>query len=80
MHHFATEVIAGHDVSFSPLTIPSVAYTCPEAAWVGMQEKEPKKRNIDYKKGNFSWGAGGGRALTAGAELGASKALFEWHL
>lgn len=59
MHHFATVVIAGQDVSFYPLTISSVAYTSPEAAWGRMTEKEPKERNIDYKKGNFSWGPSG---------------------
>jgi len=79
MHRFAVAVITGHDAAFSPLTTPSVAYTCPEAAPVGVTEKEPQERNIDDKKGNFSWGRVGTKALT-GAELGAGKAPFEWHL
>ncbi len=71
----AAEVIAGHNVSFSALTIPSVAYTSPELAWMGLTEKEAKEQNIDYEKGKFSWGASG-RALSSGAESGSSKALF----
>lgn len=71
----AAEVIAGHNSSFSALTIPSVAYTSPEVAWMGLTEKQAKEQNIDYEKGKFSWGASG-RALSSGAENGASKALF----
>lgn len=71
----AAEVIAGHKSAFTPLTIPSVAYTSPEVAWMGMTEKEAKEQGIAYEKGKFSWGASG-RALTAGAASGASKALF----
>ncbi len=71
----AAEVIAGRKVAFEPLTIPSVAYTSPEIAWMGLTEKEAKEKNIAYEKGKFSWGASG-RALTAGAALGASKVLF----
>ncbi len=71
----AAEVIAGHKAAFSPLTIPSVAYTNPEVAWMGLTEKEAKEKGIAYDKGKFSWGASG-RALTAGAASGATKALF----
>lgn len=72
----AAEVIAGHKAAFSPLTIPSVAYTNPEVAWMGLTEKEAKQQNIAFDKGKFSWGASG-RALTSGCTTGASKALFD---
>jgi dihydrolipoamide dehydrogenase len=71
----AAEVIAGHKAAFSAMTIPSVAYTSPEVAWMGLTEKEAKEQNIDYEKGKFSWGASG-RALASGAETGSSKVLF----
>ena len=71
----AAEVIAGHKASFSAMTIPSVAYTSPEVAWMGLTEKEAKEQNIEYDKGKFAWGASG-RALSSGAESGSSKALF----
>ena len=58
------------------MTIPSVAYTSPEIAWMGLTEKEAKEQNISYEKGKFSWGASG-RALCPGAATGASKALFD---
>lgn len=72
----AAEVIAGHNVVFSPLTIPSVAYTSPEVAWMGLTEKEAKAKGIEFDKGKFPWGASG-RALSAGASGGVTKALFE---
>ena len=72
----AAEVIAGHKAAFTPLTIPSVAYTNPEIAWMGITEKEAKEQGIAYEKGKFSWGASG-RALASGATTGASKALFD---
>lgn len=72
----AAEVIAGHNAAFTPMTIPSVAYTNPEVAWMGLTEKEAKARNIDFDKGKFMWGASG-RALSAGAATGVSKALFD---
>lgn len=71
----AAEIIAGHRAAFTPMTIPSVAYTHPEVAWMGLTEKEAKAQGIEYEKGKFSWGASG-RALTSGAATGASKALF----
>lgn len=71
----AAEVIAGHNTAFSAMTIPSVAYTSPEIAWMGLTEKEAKEQKIEYEKGKFSWGASG-RALSAGAEIGSSKVLF----
>jgi dihydrolipoamide dehydrogenase len=72
----AAEVIAGHKSAFTPMTIPSVAYTNPEVAWMGLTEKEAKAQNIDYAKGKFPWGASG-RALSAGATSGVTKALFD---
>lgn len=72
----AAEVIAGHNAAFTPMTIPSVAYTNPEVAWMGLTEKEAKAMNIDFEKGKFPWGASG-RALSAGASGGVTKALFD---
>ncbi|BHH84630.1 dihydrolipoyl dehydrogenase [Desulforhopalus sp. 52FAK] len=72
----AAEVIAGHDAAFTPMTIPSVAYTNPEVAWMGLTEKEAKAMKIDFEKGKFPWGASG-RALSAGASSGVTKALFD---
>lgn len=72
----AAEVIAGHKAAFTPLTIPSVAYTNPEVAWAGLTEKEAKAQKIAYSKGKFPWGASG-RALSAGASAGVSKVLFD---
>lgn len=72
----AAEVIAGHKSAFTPLTIPSVAYTYPEVAWMGITEKEAKADGIEVEKGKFTWGASG-RALTSGSTVGASKVLFD---
>ena len=72
----AAEVIAGHASAFTPMTIPSVAYTNPEIAWMGVTEKEAKEKGISFEKGKFSWGASG-RALSSGATTGASKVLFD---
>ncbi|MGI9536046.1 MAG: dihydrolipoyl dehydrogenase [Desulfocapsaceae bacterium] len=72
----AAEVIAGHKSAFTPLTIPSVAYTNPEVAWMGITEKEAKAQKIAFEKGKFAWGASG-RALTSGTAVGASKVLFD---
>lgn len=71
----AAEIIAGHKAAFTPVTIPSVAYTNPEIAWAGLTEKEAKKQGITYTKGKFPWGASG-RALSSGAGAGVSKVLF----
>lgn len=72
----AAEVIAGRKSFFEPLTIPSVAYTSPEIAWMGMTEEEAKGKGIDYKLGKFSWGASG-RALSADASGGTTKVIFD---
>jgi dihydrolipoamide dehydrogenase len=72
----AAEVIAGHKSAFDPMTIPSVAYTDPEVAWMGMSEQEAKDKGIDYVKGAFPWAASG-RSLSLGRDEGLTKALFE---
>ena len=72
----AAEVIAGHKSAFGAMTIPSVAYTNPEVAWMGLTEKEAKAQGIDFDKGKFPWGASG-RALSAGAASGVTKVLFD---
>ncbi len=72
----AAENIAGQPSIFDPETIPSVAYTSPEIAWVGITEKEAKKRKLSFAKGKFPWGASG-RALSVGASTGVTKVLFD---
>lgn len=72
----AAEVIAGHKSAFDPMTIPSVAYTDPEVAWMGKSETEAKAEGIDYVKGAFPWAASG-RSLSLGRDEGLTKALFE---
>ena len=72
----AAEVIAGLKSAFTPMTIPSVAYTSPEVAWMGLTEKEAEQQGLSYKKGKFPWGASG-RALSSGAGNGVSKVLFD---
>jgi dihydrolipoamide dehydrogenase len=72
----AAEVIAGLPTSFDPMTIPSVAYTDPEVAWMGLTETEAKAQGIAYEKGLFPWAASG-RALGIGRDEGMTKLLFE---
>jgi dihydrolipoamide dehydrogenase len=72
----AAEVAAGHKSAFDARVIPSVAYTDPEIAWVGLTETEAKARNIPYKKGAFPWVANG-RSLSLGREEGLTKLLFD---
>lgn len=72
----AAEVIAGMKSAFDPMTIPSVAYTDPEVAWMGLNETEAKAQNIDYVKGAFPWAASG-RSLSLGRDEGLTKALFD---
>ncbi|SFM81505.1 dihydrolipoamide dehydrogenase [Nitrosomonas nitrosa] len=74
----AAEVIAGHKVAFDARTIPSVAYTDPEIAWMGLTETEANKRSIDYEKAVFPWAASG-RALAMGRDEGFTKLLFDKH-
>lgn len=72
----AAEVIAGRKAAFTPITIPSVAYTAPEIAWAGLTEKEAEQQGRNYLKGKFPWGASG-RALSAGVANGVTKILFD---
>ncbi len=72
----AAEVIARHPAAFEPLTIPSVAYTDPEIAWMGLTETQAKAQGIEYEKANFPWAASG-RALSIAREEGATKLLLE---
>jgi dihydrolipoamide dehydrogenase len=72
----AAEVIAGHKVQFDAMTIPSVAYTDPEIAWMGVTETEAKAQNIPFEKVNFPWAASG-RALAVGRDEGSTKLLWD---
>ena len=72
----AAETIAGHKVAFDAMTIPSVAYTDPEVAWMGLTETEAKKQGVDYDKASFPWAASG-RALSIGRDEGMTKLLYE---
>lgn len=72
----AAEVASGKPSAFTPMGIPSVAYTQPEIAWIGLTEQEAKEKDIPFKKASFPWQASG-RALSAMATQGVSKALFD---
>ena len=72
----AAEVVAGKKSAMDARCIPSVAYTDPEIAWVGLTENDCKKDNIEYKKGLFPWSASG-RSLTLGRSEGLTKLLFD---
>jgi dihydrolipoamide dehydrogenase len=72
----AAEVIAGLPARFDPLAIPSVAYTDPEVAWMGLTETRAKAEGIAYEKGVFPWAASG-RALGIGRDEGLTKLLFD---
>jgi dihydrolipoamide dehydrogenase len=72
----AAEVTAGQNSYFDARVIPSVAYTDPEVAWVGVTENEAKAAGISYGKGVFPWAASG-RALSLGRDEGFTKLLFD---
>ena len=72
----AAEVAAGEKSYFDARTIPSVAYTDPEVAWVGLTELEAKAQGIEYEKAQFPWAASG-RALALGRDEGFTKLLFD---
>jgi len=72
----AAEVIAGLPALFDPMAIPSVAYTDPEVAWMGLTETAAKEKGIAYEKGVFPWAASG-RALGLHREEGLTKLLFD---
>ena len=82
--HVAAEVIAGElqgnkdlaSAAFNARVIPSVAYTDPEVAWVGLTEDQAKAQGIKVKKGLFPWSASG-RAIANGRDEGITKLLFD---
>jgi len=74
--HVAAEAAAGHKAFFDARVIPSVAYTDPEVAWVGMTEDEAKAKDIKLQKGLFPWAASG-RAIANGRDEGFTKLLFD---
>ena len=82
--HVAAEVIAGElkgdealaRAAFNARVIPSVAYTDPEVAWVGLTEDQAKAQGVKVKKGLFPWNASG-RAIANGRDEGFTKLLFD---
>lgn len=72
----AAEVIAGMKSHFDALTIPSVAYTDPEVAWMGLTETDAKENGTPYEKGVFPWAASG-RALSMDRSEGLTKVLYD---
>ncbi len=72
----AAEVAAGEKSYFDARTIPSVAYTDPEIAWVGLTETDAKEQGIDYEKTQIPWAASG-RALSLGRSEGFTKLLWD---
>jgi dihydrolipoamide dehydrogenase len=72
----AAEVAAGERSAFDARVVPSVAYTDPEVAWVGLTETEAKSQGIEYGKGTFPWAASG-RALGMARPEGSTKLLFD---
>ncbi len=72
----AAEVAAGKKAAFDARVIPSIAYTDPEVAWVGLTENAAKAEGIPYEKAKFPWAASG-RSLSLGRDEGMTKALFD---
>jgi len=72
----AAEAAAGEKSFFDARVIPSVAYTDPEIAWVGVTEEDAKARGVRYEKGAFPWAASG-RSLSLGRSEGLTKLLFD---
>ena len=72
----AAENASGHKSEFVARVIPSVAYTDPEIAWVGLTETEAKAKGIAYGKGVFPWAASG-RAIGIGRTEGFTKMLYD---
>ena len=72
----AAEVIAGHKTAFDARTIPSVAYTDPEVAWMGLTETMATAQGVEYEKAVFPWAASG-RALATARDEGMTKLLFD---
>ena len=74
--HVAAEAAHGEKSYFDVKVIPSVAYTDPEVAWVGMTEDEAKAKGVKLEKGHFPWAASG-RAVANGRDEGFTKLLFD---
>ena len=72
----AAETASGRNSFFDAKVIPSVAYTDPEVAWVGLTENEAKAKGVKYEKGVFPWAASG-RSLSLGRDEGVTKLLFD---
>ncbi|HEX7811103.1 MAG TPA: dihydrolipoyl dehydrogenase [Burkholderiales bacterium] len=72
----AAEVIAGHKAAFDARTIPSVAYTDPEIAWMGMTETQAKARGLEIEKASFPWAASG-RARAMARDEGMTKLILD---
>ena len=72
----AAEVIAGSKAAFDAQAIPSVAYTDPEVAWMGLTETEAKQRGVEIRKASFPWAASG-RALGIGRPEGHTKLILD---
>ena len=72
----AAEVIAGRKVAFDARTIPSVAYTDPEVAWMGATETQAQAAGLEYERAAFPWAASG-RAIAMGRDEGMTKLLLE---
>jgi dihydrolipoamide dehydrogenase len=72
----AAEVIAGQNVAFDARTVPSVAYTDPEVAWMGLTETAAKADGVEHEVSRFPWAASG-RALGLGRSEGLTKLLTE---
>jgi dihydrolipoamide dehydrogenase len=74
--HVASEVAAGQKSFFDARVIPSVAYTDPEVAWVGITEEEAAKTGVKIGKATFPWAASG-RAIANGRDEGFTKLIFD---
>ncbi len=74
--HVAAEAAAGKKTQFEASVIPSVAYTDPEIAWVGLTEDDAKRQGVAVRKGLFPWAASG-RAIANGRDEGFTKLLFD---
>ncbi len=72
----AAEVICGLPSAFDVVAIPSVAYTHPEVAWVGLSEAQAKEQGLEVEVGKFPWAASG-RALSSGNSNGLTKLIFD---
>ncbi|MEQ1882015.1 MAG: dihydrolipoyl dehydrogenase [Burkholderiales bacterium] len=72
----AAEIIAGHKASFDARTIPSVAYTDPEIAWMGLTETQAKAQGIEIEKAAFPWAASG-RARATARDEGLTKLILD---